>query len=89
LRTVKTIGAHVDRGDILGLVSNPFGDVETEIVANEPGLLVGRTNLPVVNEGDGLFHVARIRANDDPATTIDLLTGQLEEEPLFDEDEII
>ena len=55
LRTVKTIGAHVDRGDILGLVSNPFGDVETEIVANEPGLLVGRTNLPVVNEGDGLF----------------------------------
>lgn len=88
LRTVKTIGAHVECGDILGLISNPFGEVETEIVAGEPGLLVGRTNLPVVNEGDGLFHVARIRADDDPAT-IDLLAGQLEEDPLFDEDEII
>ncbi|WP_108682524.1 succinylglutamate desuccinylase/aspartoacylase family protein [Methyloceanibacter sp. wino2] len=89
LRTVKTIGAHVECGDILGLISNPFGEVETEIVAGEPGLLVGRTNLPVVNEGDGLFHVARIRADDDPAATIDLLAGQLEEDPLFDEDEII
>lgn len=89
MRTVKTIGAHVECGDILGLISNPFGEVETEIVAGEPGLLVGRTNLPVVNEGDGLFHVARIRADDDPAATIDLLAGQLEEDPLFDEDEII
>lgn len=89
LRTVKTIGARVESGDILGLISNPFGDVETEIIAGEPGLLVGRTNLPVVNEGDGLFHVARIRDDDDPAATIDLLSGQLEGDPLFDEDEII
>ena len=89
LRTLKTIGAHVEIGDVLGLVSDPFGDVETEIVAEETGLIVGRTNLPVVNEGDGLFHVARIRPRDDPAATIDLLAGQLEEDPLFDEDEII
>jgi len=89
LRTLKTIGAHVEIGDVLGLVSDPFGDVETEIVAEEAGLIVGRTNLPVVNEGDGLFHVARIRPRDDPAATIDLLAGQLEEDPLFDEDEII
>jgi uncharacterized protein len=89
LRMVKTIGAHVESGEILGFVSDPFGDAETEIVAEEPGLMVGRTNLPVVNEGDGLFHVARIRPRDDPAATIDLLAGQLEEDPLFDEDEII
>jgi uncharacterized protein len=89
LRTLKSTGGHVEAGDVLGLVSDPFGDVETEIVAEEAGLIVGRTNLPVVNEGDGLFHVARIRQRDDPAATIDLLAGQLEEDPLFDEDEII
>lgn len=89
LRTLKAPGSHVEQGDILGLVSDPFGDVETEIVTEEAGLIVGRTNLPVVNEGDGLFHVARIRQRDDPAATIDLLAGQLEEDPLFDEDEII
>jgi len=89
LRTLKTTGAQVESGDVLGLVSDPFGDVETEIIADEPGLIVGRTNLPVVNEGDGLFHVARIRSRDDPTSTIDLLADQLEEDPLFDEDEII
>ncbi len=51
--------------------------------------MVGRTNLPVVNEADGLFHVARIRPDDAPVETIDRLSGQLEEDPLFDEDEII
>ncbi|HUU65990.1 MAG TPA: succinylglutamate desuccinylase/aspartoacylase family protein [Methyloceanibacter sp.] len=89
LRTLKAPGANVEIGDVLGLVSDPFGDIETEIIAEEPGLIVGRTNLPVVNEGDGLFHIARIRQRDDPAATIDLLAGQLEEDPLFDEDEII
>ena len=57
--------------------------------AGEAGLLVGRTNLPVVNEADGLFHVAKIRPDDAPVETIDRLSGQLEEDPLFDEDEII
>ncbi len=89
LRTLKAIGAQVEQDDVLGLVSDPFGDFETEVVASEAGLLVGRTNLPVVNEGDGLFHVARIRPDDDPVETIDRLSGQLEEDPLFDEDEII
>ncbi|MGD8879912.1 MAG: succinylglutamate desuccinylase/aspartoacylase family protein, partial [Methyloceanibacter sp.] len=61
LRTLKKIGTQVEGGEVLGLVSDPFGDFESEVVADEPGLLVGRTNLPVVNEGDGLFHIARIR----------------------------
>jgi hypothetical protein len=89
LRTLKKIGTQVEGGEVLGLVSDPFGDFESEVIADEPGLLVGRTNLPVVNEGDGLFHIARIRPHDDPAATIDRLAGQLEGDPLFDEDEII
>lgn len=89
LRTLKTTGVHVESGEVLGVISDPFGEVETEILAEDAGLLVGRTNLPVVNEGDGLFHIARIRPRDDPAATVDLLAGQLEEDPLFDEDEII
>lgn len=88
-RTLKTTGAHVGRGEVLGIVSDPFGEVETEILAEAPGLLVGRTNLPVVNEGDGLFHLARLRRRRDPTATIETIAGQLGEDPLFDEDEII
>jgi hypothetical protein len=89
LRTFKTTGEEVARGDVLGMISDPFGERESEILAEESGLLIGRTNLPVVNEGDGLFHIARLRRSDDAGATIDSLTTQLDEDPLFDEDEII
>jgi predicted deacylase len=89
LRTFKSTGDEVQSGDILGAISDPFGETETEVITEEPGLLIGRTNLPAVNEGDGLFHIARLRRSDDAEATIDSLTTQLDEDPLFDEDEII
>jgi len=89
LRTFKSTGDEVVSGDVLGAISDPFGETETEVVVDEPGLLIGRTNLPVVNEGDGLFHIARLKRSDDAEATIGSLTTQLDEDPLFDEDEII
>lgn len=89
LRTFKTIGEEAAKGDVLGVVADPFGETETEITADYGGLIIGRTNLPIVNEGDGLFHIAKIRKADNAEATIDSLASQLEADPLFDEDEII
>ena len=89
LRTYKDIGQEVNAGDLLGVVSDPFGEVETEIIVKYGGLLIGRTHLPIVNEGDGLFHIAQIKKSIDVETHIDELTTQLEEDILIDEDEII
>lgn len=89
LRTFKTIGDHVSEGDVLGIISDPFGEVETEISAANAGLIIGRAELPAVNEGDALFHIARLSAKDDAETTIDNLTAQMDDDPIFDEDEII
>lgn len=89
LRTFKSIGEEVGKGDVLGIISDPFGEAEVEINADYGGLIIGRTNLPIVNEGDGLFHIAKIRKADNAEATIDSLAGQLEADPLFDEDEII
>ncbi len=89
LRTYKTIGEAVSEGDVLGVISDPFGETETEILSEDNGLMIGRTNLPIVNEGDGLFHIARIRKSANAEATIDSLASQLDADPLFDEDEII
>ena len=88
LRTFKATGEQIAEGDILGAISDPFGEQETEVTSTIGGIIVGRTNLPVVNEGDALFHVAetnRARA----VATIESLVNQLEADPMFDEDEII
>lgn len=89
LRTFKAPGEEVSPGDVLGVISDPFGEIDTEILSEDGGLIIGRTNLPIVNEGDGLFHIANLKSADDAGATIDSLAAQLDGDPLFDEDEII
>lgn len=60
LRTVVPLGARVARDATLGWISDPLGDNDVEVTATEAGILIGRTELPLVNEGDALFHVATV-----------------------------
>ena len=89
LRTYRAEGDEVAEGDLLAAVADPFGEVEAEIRAPAPGILVGRAVLPVVNEGDAVFHLAFPAAPEDAEGAVDALRDQIAAEPLFDEDEII
>lgn len=89
LRTFRTTGEEVSEGDVVGIVADPFGEVETEVVTGEGGLIIGRANLPVVNEGDALFHIAKHSHTNTSEDKIGSQMEQLDAEPLFDEDEII
>lgn len=89
LRIHKEVGGEVCPGEVLGIISDPFGEVETPIIAEHPGLVIGRTVLPIVNEGDGLFHIAKIATNIAVEKRIDGLVSELEDDVLLDEDEII
>lgn len=88
LRTFRAEGETVAEGDLLAIVSDPFGKEEAELLADAPGILIGRAILPIVNEGDAVFHLAKLGPRAAEAT-VDDLVNQLEEDPLFDEDEII
>ncbi len=59
LRTLVPLGAKVVRGQVLALVADPLGGTETELVAPDAGMVIGRTNLPLVYEGDATFHIAQ------------------------------
>lgn len=58
-RAMVPLGGRVKRGTLLGVVGDPFGEREVQITASFSGIVIGRTNLPLVNEGDALFHIAR------------------------------
>ena len=80
------IGAAVTPGTVLGAVSDPFGEVEAEITAETGGIVIGRSNMPAVYEGEALFHIAETPRADHAAEGV---TAHLEAAPLYDEDEII
>lgn len=58
LRTRVPLGGVVGEGDVLGVISDPFGESEQSVVTNVSGVLIGITKLPLVHEGEALFHVA-------------------------------
>ncbi|WP_299195558.1 succinylglutamate desuccinylase/aspartoacylase family protein [uncultured Litoreibacter sp.] len=89
LRTFKEDGEVVSEGDVLAAVCDPFGDEELELVADFEGIIVGRAVMPVVNEGDAVYHIAKVASPAAAETAVEDLTAQLEADPLFDEDEII
>lgn len=52
-----TNGAFVNKGDLLGVICNPFGEIERKIISTVDGYVVGVNNQPVVNQGDALIHL--------------------------------
>ena len=77
------IGDKVQAGDLLGTISDPFGETETEILAPKAGILIGALTLPVANEGDAVFHLAEL-----PRDQVDAMPDP-DPAHIPDEDEII
>ncbi len=59
LRSYVPLGAKVVKGQTIAMVADPLGTVETPVTAPDDGVVIGRSNLPLVYEGDAVFHVAR------------------------------
>lgn len=59
------------------------------ITAKYSGVIIGRTNLLIVNRGDALFHVARVNDLEDAETTIEYRIENADADRLFDGIEIV
>lgn len=83
LRLLAPLGQRVSRGHLLGMVTDPFGEREIQVTAPCSGIIIGRTNLPLVNEGDALFHIARFEDVHDVASRVEEFT--VEHSPQVDD----
>jgi uncharacterized protein len=63
---------------LLAVVSDPFGESEVEIWAPFSGIIIGQLHLPLVNEGEALFHIARFNRTDIAADNIENYQETLE-----------
>jgi len=73
------LGAHVAKGQTLGVVADPFGENELEIVAHEAGIILGRTTLPLVQEGDALFHIVSPERKSAAVTSLATFEAEFDE----------
>jgi len=79
-RMLVPMGHHVSKGDLLGVVAAPYGDKDSEVnvIASSSGVIIGRTNVPLVNEGEALFHIARFNAPDEVADSVEAFHSDLD-----------
>lgn len=50
-------GSIVEKGQLVGSVTDPFGEFKTNVASQYSGHVIGINNNPVVNAGDALLHV--------------------------------
>jgi predicted deacylase len=54
------LGARVRRGDSLGTVVSPFGEPATSLTSPIGGIVIGMSQIPLLNEGDAAVHIAQV-----------------------------
>ncbi|NIQ94311.1 MAG: succinylglutamate desuccinylase/aspartoacylase family protein, partial [Desulfuromonadales bacterium] len=71
------VGRQVEKGELLGTVSDPFGEKVENVTAPVSGLVVGRLNHPLVYQGDALYHIALLEGDPDAEQVLEGLTSDL------------
>jgi predicted deacylase len=53
-------GAIVNKKDVLGRITDPFGEFSVDIKSTGKAFIIGHNNMPIVNQGDALLHLGII-----------------------------
>ncbi len=65
VHNVKNLGDQVQKGDALAHIGSPFGEHFGTIHAARSGIIIGKQNIPLVQEGDAMFHIAYFTEEDE------------------------
>ena len=61
LRTIKALGDIVKEGEVIAYIDEPLDDYSLEIKASFDGVIIGKSQIPFVREGDAIFHIAKLK----------------------------
>ena len=60
----KNLGDQVVKDDVLAEIGDPFGRIIDVVRANSGGIIIGTQNIPLVQAGDAMFHIAYFTEKD-------------------------
>ena len=59
------LGDQITKGQVLAEIGSPYGEIIDYVKANRSGILIGKQNIPLVQEGEAMFHVAYFTESDE------------------------
>lgn len=87
-RPLVKLGSRVEIGTSLGVISAPFSSDEAVLIAPADGIIIGSSKLPLVNEGEALFHIARFEKADAVEVEIATHESKIEDDRLYEIEEV-
>ena len=61
LRTIKALGDLVKKDEIIAFIDEPLGDDSFPIRSPFDGVIIGKSEIPLIQEGDAVFHIAKLK----------------------------
>jgi len=83
LRTIKSLGSTVIKDEIIAYIDNPLEDGGFEILAPYDGVIIGKSEIPLVQEGDAVFHIAKLRDIESAEEKIEYYNEEILEQSEF------
>ncbi len=75
-RTAKPLGSYIKRGEVLGIISDPISNADFEVLSPTNGLVIGRSEIPLVYEGEAVYHLARFEDHKQVAEQLETFQDQ-------------
>ncbi len=88
-RMLAESGSRVHAGDTVAIVSDVLGADPHSVTTPIDGMVIGHSQLPVVNQGDALLHIAEVRSFDTVEERVGSITDSLLSDVMLDEDEVL
>ena len=95
-RRARKSGDLVHTGDLLARVGGLFGEDPEDLVSPIDGVIIGHATMPIVNQGDALFHIAQIDGQEEAGLHAGSIVEALAVSdppfpalPMLDEDEVL
>lgn len=61
IRTIKGLGDTVKKSEVIGYINAPLDDTIFEILSPYDGIIIGKSEIPLIQEGDAIFHIAKFK----------------------------
>ena len=73
----KDLGDHVEIGDLLAEIKDPYGNILDKVINKTAGIIIGKQNIPLVQEGEAMYHIAHFSAPDEVAEHLEQMHDDL------------
>ncbi len=77
LRALVASGTKVETGDRLAIINDPLGENQCDVLSPIDGIIIGKTNLPLVFAGEAVFNIAAYEEVDEVSDHIEAYHEEL------------